>query len=427
VSRRRLAAALLASLLGAAGCSESPAGGAQTRPAPAPAVPVGAATAEQRLVPVQVTTVGNVQAYTTVGVKSQVAGQIEQVHFTEGHEVKRGDLLFTIDPRPLQAALRQAEANVVRDRAQLRQMEAAVAQRQAEVTQSLANLERDTAQFENARVQERRYAALVKQELVAREQYDQVRTALAALQATVNADGAAVENARASARAAEAMVDNGRAAIQADEALVETARLQLAYTSIRAPMDGRTGNLLVQGGNVVKSNEDNPLVVIAQIRPIYVSFSVPEPHLTAIKKYRDAGALKVEAVLDAGRRTIVGAVTFMNNTVDPTTGTIQLKATFPNADSALWPGQFVDVALTLTSEQAVLVPTQAVQAGQQGSFVYVVKPDSTVEARPVKVGRRLPRDLVIEQGVKAGEQVVTDGQLRLVPGARVEIKPQKPS
>ena len=427
MSRRWRAAALLASLLGVAGCSESPAGGAQTRPAPAPAVPVGAATAEQRLVPVQVTTVGNVQAYTTVGVKSQVAGQIQQAHFTEGHEVKRGDLLFTIDPRPLQAALRQAEANVVKDRAQLRQMEAAVAQRQAEVTQALANLERDVAQFENARVQEQRYATLVQKELVAREQYDQVRTALAALQATVAADRAAVENSRASARAAEAMVDNGRAAIQADEALVETARLQLAYTTIRAPMDGRTGNLLVQGGNVLKSNEDNPLVVIAQIRPIYVSFSVPEPNLTAIKKYRDAGALKVEAMLDGGRRTIVGAVTFMNNTVDPTTGTIQLKATFPNADSALWPGQFVDVALTLTSEQAVLVPTQAVQAGQQGSFVFVVKPDSTVESRPVKVGRRLPRELVIEQGVKAGEQVVTDGQLRLVPGARVEIKPQKPS
>jgi len=428
MSRSSIAAALVVALLGLAGCSESPAGGTPARQAaPPPAVPVGAAVAEERMVPVQVTTVGNVQAYTTVGVKSQVAGQIQQVHFTEGREVKRGDLLFTIDPRPMEAALRQAEANVVKDRAQLRQMEAAVAQRQAEVTQALANLERDMAQLDNARVKDQRYASLVKQELVAREQYDQVRTALAALQATVAADRAAVENSRASARAAEAMVDNGRAAIQADEALVETARLQLAYTTIRAPMDGRTGNLLVQGGNVVKSNEDNPLVVIAQIRPIYVSFSVPEPNLTAIKKYRDAGALKVEAVLDGGQRTIVGAVTFMNNTVDPTTGTIQLKATFPNTDSALWPGQFVDVALTLTSEQAVLVPTQAVQAGQQGSFVFVVKADSTVESRPVKVGRRLSRELVINEGVKAGERVVTDGQLRLVPGARVDIKPQKPS
>lgn len=423
--RRRLAGwALAAAVLALAGCSESPAGGAQARPAPPPAVPVGAATAVQRSVPVQVVTVGTVQAYTTVGVKSQVAGQIEQVHFTEGQEVRRGDLLFTIDPRPLQASVRQTEATVARDRAALRQAEAASAQRRAEVAQALANLERDEAQLTNARVQEERYAALLKQELIAREQYDQVRTALAALQATVNADRAAVDNARASARAAEAMVDSARAAILANEAMVETARLQLAYTTIRAPMDGRTGNLLVQGGNVVKSTEDDPLVVIAQIRPIYVSFAVPEQHLTAVQKYRAQGALKVEAVLDGGRRTVVGAVTFMNNTVDPSTGTIQLKATFQNTDNVLWPGQFVDVALTLTSEQAVLVPAQAVQAGQQGSYVFVVKADSTVESRPVKVGRRLARELVIEQGVKAGEQVVTDGQLRLVPGARVEIKPE---
>ena len=425
MSGRFAAALLTAAVLGLTACSESPSG-AQARPGPPAAVPVGAATVEQRTVPVQVTTVGTVQAYTTVGVKSQVAGQIQQVHFAEGQEVKRGDLLFTIDPRPLEAAVRQTEANVAKDRAQLRQAEAALAQRHAEVTQALANLERDVAQLDNARVQEQRYAQLLKKELVAREQYDQVRTALTALQATVEADRAAVENARASAQAAAAMVDNARAAIQANEAMVETARLQLAYTSIRAPMDGRTGNLLVQGGNVVKSNEDNPLVVIAQIRPIYVSFAVPEQHLTAIKKYRSAGALKVEAMLD-GQRAVVGAVTFMNNTVDPTTGTIQLKATFLNTDNALWPGQFVDVALTLTSEQAVVVPTQAVQAGQQGSYVFVVKPDLTVESRPVKVGRRLAREVVIEQGLKAGERVVTDGQLRLVPGARVEIKPERPS
>jgi multidrug efflux system membrane fusion protein len=390
-------------------------------------VPVGTAIAEQRVVPVQVTTVGTAQAYTTVGVKSQVAGQLQQVHFTEGQEVRRGDLLFTIDPRSLEAAVRQAEANVARDRAQLRQAEAAFAQRQAEVAQAQANLERDIAQHDNARVQEQRYAALLQKELIAREQYDQVRTALAALQATVQADRAAVENARASARAAEAMVDNARAAIQANEAMVDTARLQLGYTTIRAPMEGRTGNLLVQAGNIVKATEDNPLVVIAQTRPIYVSFAVPEQHLTAIKTYRAEGTLKVEAMLDGGRRAVVGAVTFMNNTVDPTTGTIQLKATFPNLDGALWPGQFVDVALTLTSAPAVVVPTQAVQAGQQGPYVFVVKPDLTVESRPVKVGRRLPLELVIEQGVKAGEQVVTDGQLRLLPGARVEIKPPRPS
>jgi membrane fusion protein, multidrug efflux system len=428
MSGRLISTALAAVLLGLTGCSESPAGGAQARQAPpAPAVPVGAAVAEERMVPVQVTTVGNVQAYTSVGVKSQVAGQIQQVHFTEGREVKRGDLLFTIDQRPLQAAVKQSEANVARDRAQLRQAEAALAQRQAEVAQALANLDRDAAQFDNARVQEQRYAALLKKELVAREQYDQVRTALTALQATVTADRAAVDNARASARAAEAMMDNARAVIEANEAMVETARLQLGYTTIRAPMDGRTGNLLVQAGNVVKSNEDSPLVVIAQVRPIYVSFSVPEQHLPAVTQYRARGSLKLEAMLDGGKRSVVGAVTFMNNTVDASTGTIQLKATFPNADNVLWPGQFVDVALTLTSEPAVVVPTQAVQAGQKGPFVFVVKPDLTVESRGVKVGRRLAREVVIDDGVKAGEQVVTDGQLRLVPGARVEIRPQRPS
>ncbi len=424
---RWAALSLVAVALAAAGCSDRATGSTKGQAAP-PAIPVGAGTAEEKTVPVQVTAPGNVQAYTTVGVKSQVAGQIMQVHFTEGHDVKRGDLLFTIDPRPFEATLQQAQANVGKDTAQLRQMEAALGQRQAEITQAQANLERDQAQWENARVQEARYKDLVQKEMVAREQYDQYRTNLAALSATVQADRAAVENARAAARAAEAQVENARAAIKADEAMVDAAKLQLGYTTIRASMDGRTGNLLVQAGNVLKASEDNPLVVIAQVRPIYVSFSVPEQHLAAIKTYRAQGTLKVEAIAaDARQRAVVGALTFVNNTVDPTTGTIQLKATFPNADNALWPGQFVDVALTLTAEQAVVVPSQAVQAGQQGTFVFVVKSDRTVESRPVKAGRRLAREIVIEQGVKPGERVVTDGQLRLVPGARVEIKPPKPS
>jgi multidrug efflux system membrane fusion protein len=419
--------ALVASALTVAGCSDH-ATGTPKVPAAPPAVPVVTATAEQKTIPVQVSAVGNVQAYTTVGVKSQVAGQIMQVHFSEGREVKRGELLFTIDPRPFEAALQQVQANLGKDTAQLRQMEAALAQRQAEITQALANLERDQAQTENARVQAARYQELVQKELVAREQYDQYRTNLAALSATVHADLAAVENAKASARAAEAQMENARAAIKADEALVDAAKLQLAYTSIRSPMDGRTGNLLVQAGNVIKANDDNPMVVIAQVHPIYVSFSVPEQHLAAIKKYRAAGTLKVEALAaDAAPRAVVGALTFVNNTVDPTTGTIQLKATFPNGDDALWPGQFVDAALTLTTETAVVVPAQAVQAGQQGAFVFVVKPDLTVESRPVKTGRRLAREVVIAQGLKAGDRIVTDGQLRLVPGARVEIKPPRPS
>lgn len=425
---RRLAGSLVlvaAAALASAGCSDR-AGGAPPAAAPA-AVPVGVATVERKMVPLQVVTVGNVQAYTTVGVKSQIAGQITKVHFTEGREVKRGDPLFTLDPRPFEASLRQNEANVAKDVAQRRQAEAALGQRGAEVTQALANLERDLAQMENARVQEQRYRDLAKKEFIAREQYDQVRTNFAALQAVVQASRAAVENARASARAAEAAVENAQAAIKGNEAMVESARLQLAYTAIRAPMDGRTGNLLAQVGNVVKSGEDAPLVVIVQVQPIYVSFSVPEQQLTAINSYRARGTLTVEARIDGGRRTAAGTLTFVNNTVDPTTGTIQLKATFPNADDALWPGQFVDVVLMLASEAAVVVPAEAVQAGQQGSFVFVVKPDLTVESRRVKVGRRLPRELVIEEGLQAGERVVTDGQLRLVPGARVEIKPPRSS
>jgi multidrug efflux system membrane fusion protein len=424
MTRHTIAAALLAASLGLSGCSERQ-GNAQTPSAP-PAVPVGVATAEQEVVPVQVTGVGNVQAYTTVGVKAQVAGQIQQVHFTEGRDVKRGDLLFTIDPRPLEAAVRQAEANVAKDAAQLRQAEAALGQRRAEVTQTRANLERDVAQLDNARVQEERYRTLIDRGLIAREQYDQVRTNFSTLEATVRADRAAIENAEAAARAAEATIDNARAAMKANEAMVDAAKLQLAYATIRAPMDGRTGNLLVQAGNVVKTGEETPLVVIAQVHPIYVSFSVPEQHLGAINSHRARGPLRVEALID-GVRTAQGALTFVNNTVDPATGTIQLKATFPNTDDALWPGQFVDVALTLTTESAVVVPAVAVQPGQQGAFVFVVKPDLTVESRPVKVGRRLAREVVIAEGLRAGERVVTDGQLRLTPGARIEIRPARTS
>jgi multidrug efflux system membrane fusion protein len=420
----RRALALLGFALSLSGCSDRAGGSQGSGPPPAPAVPVGVATVEQKAVPVQVSAVGTVQAYTTVVVKSQVAGQIVAVHFKEGQDVRRGDLLFTIDPRPFEAALRQAEANVARDTAQLRHAEAALAQRRAEVVQAQANLDRDLAQLEMARTQEERYRELVRRELIAREQYDQVRTTYAALGATVQADRAALENARASTRAAEAMVENARAVIRANEAMVDTARLQLAYTTIRAPMDGRTGNLLVQAGNVVKANEGD-LVVIAQIRPIYIAFGVPERYLSEVRAHLAREGLKVEAVLEGGQRKVVGGVTFVNNTVDPATGTIQLKATFPNTEAALWPGQFVDLALTLDTEQAIVVPAQAVQAGQRGPFAFVVKADSTVESRPVKVGRRLPGAIVVEEGLRPGERVVTDGQLRLVPGARVDVKAGK--
>jgi multidrug efflux system membrane fusion protein len=388
--------ALLALTTLAAACSDRAT--AQKPPPAPPAVPVMVADAMQRTVPLQVSAVGNVQASSTVSVKSQVAGELREVHFTEGRDVKRGDLLFTIDPRPFEATLRQAEA--------------ALGQRQAEVAQARANLARDLAQQEWTQAQEKRYGELLAKELIAREQYEQIRTNASAMEATVRAVRAAEDNARAAAAAAQAAVDN--------------ARLQLAYTRIHAPVDGRTGNLLVQRGNVVKANEDTPLVVIAQVRPIYVSFAVPEQQLAAIKRYQAAGTLTVEARVP-NQPPATGTLTFVNNTVDPNTGMIQLKATFANADNALWPGQFVETTLTLASETAVVVPSQAIQAGQQGPFVFVVKPDLRVESRRVEPGRRLERETIVTRGLQAGERVVTDGQLRLVPGAKVEVKVAKPS
>ena len=383
--------ALLACTVLAAACSDRAT--AQKPPPAPPAVPVTVADAVERTVPLQVTAVGNVQASTTVAVRSQVGGQIDEVHFTEGRDVKKGDLLITLDPRPFETALRQAEA--------------ALGQRQAEVAQARANLAREVAQQEWTAVQERRYRELLDKELIAREQYEQIRTNAAATEATVRAVRAAEDNARAAVTAAQATVDN--------------ARLQLSYARIHSPVDGRTGNLLVQRGNVIKANDDKELVVIAQVRPIHVSFAIPEQHLGAVKRYHGAGSLKVEARVP-NQPPVAGTLTFINNTVDTTTGTIQLKATFANAEHVLWPGQFAEVTLTLATETAIVVPATAIQPGQQGPYVYVVKPDLKVESRPVQPGRRLERETIVLKGLKPGERVVTDGHLRLVPGAKVDIK-----
>jgi multidrug efflux system membrane fusion protein len=390
------ALALLALVALASACSDRAT--AQKGPTAPPPVPVVVADAVQRSVPLQVNAVGTVQASTTVAVKSQVAGEMREVHFTEGRDVKKGDLLFTIDPRPFETALRQAEA--------------ALGQRQAEVSQARANLARDIANQDWMQAQERRYRELLDKELIAREQYEQIRTNATAMEASVRALRAAEDNARAAALAAQAAVDN--------------ARLQLSYTKIHAPVDGRTGNLLVQRGNLVKANDDNPLVVIAQVRPIFVSFTVPEQHLTAIARYQANGTLAVEARVP-NQPPVTGTLAFLNNTVDPTTGMIQLKATFANTGGTLWPGQFVETTLTLTRENAVVVPSQSIQAGQQGPYVFVVKPDLRVESRKVEPGRRLEGETIVTRGLAAGERVVTDGQLRLVPGAKVEIKTGKPS
>ncbi len=396
---RRLTAVAWAivAVLFLAACSDNAAGKARVQ---LPPVPVTLGDVVQKTIPIQLTAVGNAQAYTSVGIKSQINGQLVEVRFKEGQDVQKGDLLFVIDPRPFEAALRQTEA--------------ALNQRQAEVRQAQAAVERDTAQLANARVQERRYRELVAKELIAREQYDQLNTNLSAMEATVEADRAAVENARAALQAAQANIDN--------------ARLQLGYTTIRAPIDGRTGNLLVQNGNILKANDDNPIVVINQVHPIYVSFAVPEQHLGDIKKYRAAGTLKVVARPPRQQEALAtGELTFVNNSVDQTTGTIQLKATFGNADNVLWPGQFVDVVLLLTSRTAIVVPSQAIQPGQQGPYVFVVKPDQTVESRQIVPGTRLGAETIVEQGLKPAERVVTDGQLRLVPGARIEVRPPKAS
>ena len=332
------------------------------------AVPVNASTVVRKTVPVQLRAIGNVEAYSTVGVKSQIGGEITRVHFREGQDVNKGEILFTVDPRPYEAALKQAEAN----------------------------LARDAAQLENAKEQARRYAELVKKGYVAQEQYDQVRTTFAALEATVNADKAVVEN----------------------------ARLQLKYCSISSPIAGRTGSLMVNQGNVIKANADNPMVVINQIQPIYVTFSVPEQYLPEIKKYKSAGSVKVDAVIgeDSGH-PVEGVLTFVDNAVDSATGTIKLKATFANSERHLWPGQFVNVVVRLSMQpDAIVVPSQAVQNGQDGQYVFVIKDDLSVESRPVVLSRTLDGEAVLERGVQAGEKVVTDGQLRLAPGARVEIK-----
>ncbi len=360
-----------------------------------PPVPITVATVIQKTIPIQLRAIGNVQAYSAVIVKSKVGGELIRVHLKEGQDVKKGDPLFTIDPRSFEAALRQAEANLERDAAQ--------------VNQAKANLEKDMAQAKNAVEEARRYEFLIQKGVVAKEQYDRIRTNADALEATVRADRAALENTEA--------------AFRADRAAVENAKIQLGYCFIRSPMDGRTGSLLVQQGNIIKADDIN-LIVINQINPIYVTFSVPEQHLSEIKKYMTMGTLKVEAIIPKNEEHAEkGSITFIDNAVDSATGTIKLKGTFSNKERRLWPGQFVNVVLTLTTQpNAIVVPSQAVQTGQQGQYVFIVKADLTVESRPVTVGRTLMNETVVEKGLKLDEKIVTDGQVRLFPGAKVEIK-----
>ena len=358
-----IGAAILA-IVAAGGCGH----GGQGAGFGSQAVPVLVAKAEKKTVATRLHAIGRVEAYSTVNIKAQLDGIVTQVHFKEGQEVKRGDLLFTIDPRPFEAALRQAEANLARDQAQ--QIQAAA--------------------------DERRYAYLLKQGVGSQQQYDQAH-------ATAEAD---------------------KAAVAADQAAVQTAKLNLGYTTIRAPIDGRTGNLLVHQGNLVKNNADTAMVVINQIHPVYVDFSIPEQSLPAVRQAIATRALPVEATLPGQQGAIEkGQLSFIDNSVDAQTGTIELKGLFTNQDGKLWPGQFVDVSLILNERpDTIVVPSEAIQTGADGSYVFVVDRKMKVSSRPVVVGASEDGQTVVERGLKSGETVVTDGQLRLMPGAHVTIK-----
>lgn len=355
---------VLAALALSPGCGEDK---RQAAPPPREAVPVTVAAAQAKAVPDLVEAVGTVEPSATVGVKAQVGGILQEVGFREGQEVRAGDLLFRLDPRPFEAALRQAQANLARDMAQL----------------------------ENARKELARAADLAGKGMVAQSQHDSAKAAAAALEA----------------------------ATQADEAAVESARLQLSYTVITAPIGGRTGSLGADPGNLVKAGSDSPLVVINRIDPAFVSFAVPEKDLPRVLAARAAGPVRVTASPE-GQPAREGALSFIENQVDRASGTIRLRATFanhgPGGGAALWPGQFVPVRVTLSVDpNGIVIPAAAVQMGQKGSFVFVVKDDRSVEVRPVRLVRLLDTEAVVESGLAAGEVVVTDGILRLTAGSKV--------
>ncbi|HEY1400328.1 MAG TPA: efflux RND transporter periplasmic adaptor subunit [Terriglobales bacterium] len=343
--------------------------GTKAASGPPPPVPVLAATVEQKDIPIQVHAIGAVEAYSTVSVKTQITGELTGVFFKEGDDVKKGQLIFTLDKRPLEADVRRAEGA----------------------------LARDEAQAANALTDQRRFEALVKAGVVSTQEYDRVASNSEALAAAVRADKGALEN----------------------------AKVQLVYASIYSPINGRTGNLLVHQGNMIKANDVPALVNINQVEPIYVTFMVPQQYLAEVKQYSRNGSLPVQAVIPSDSRgPITGKLSFIDNMVDAGTGTIKLKGVFANNDRRLWPGQFVDAYLTLkTQSNALVIPSQAIQNGQQGTFVYVIKDDNTVEARTITTSEtQQAGQVIVQKGLAVGERIVTDGQLRLVPGAKVQIK-----
>jgi RND family efflux transporter MFP subunit len=424
-------AALLAILPGLAACQRSPDVGATPKP---PAVTVVAAT--PRPVPVYGQYVGQTEAVKTVEVRARVEGFIERQAVPDGADVKAGDVLFVIDPRPFEATLRQAQANVARDTAQLHQAEAALIQREAEVQQAQANLERDLAQLENARTQEQRYRTLVQQELVAREQYDQIRTTMTALDATVQAGRGAVDNAKAALAAARATIENARAIIRADEAAVDSARLQLGYTVVRSPLDGRMGRAEVRVGSLVGRSDSTLLATVSTRDPMYVTFSVSEREALSVWRRRERGpgppgGSGITITLpDDSVYPYEGRLDFVDRAVDSRTGTLALRATFPNPTGLLRPGQYMRLRVLLEERpDALVVPQAAVQESQGSASLFVVGPDQTVQARPVRMGPRVGTLWVVEEGVTPGERVVVKGLQQIRAGMRVEptLEPLPPA
>lgn len=343
--------------------------------------------------PVDLAAIGNVEAYTTISVRSQVTGQLQEVLFREGDFVKKGQLLFRIDRRPFEAALQQAQANYVRDQALLNQAE--------------AQLARDGANAEYMQLVAERQASLNRTGIVSKDVVEQSRAAADATASTVKADRAAVESARAQLVAQQAVVDN--------------AKVNLSYTTIASPIDGRTGNLTVKTGNLVNANTSE-LMTIAQVEPIFVTFAVPSIQLSAVKTRMGKDKIQVTVTpQDGAPESVEGELAFIDNIVDASTDTIKLKGRFTNTDHRLWPGQFARVSLRVTTiPHALVLPGQAIQTGQDGQFVFVVKDDGTVDQQAVTVGQRVGDDVVVEKGLKAGQVVVTEGQLRLEAGTKVQ-------
>jgi membrane fusion protein, multidrug efflux system len=377
----------------AVGCSKSGSSVKAAGPAASPGVLVKVAAAETRTMPLEIKTIGKVEAVTLITVRSQVGGTLLKAHFKEGNMVRQGDTLFTIDPRPFEIAIQQAEAAIERDKASILEAEAALARAQA--------------QEEHARKQLERYKRLADDGIFSREQADQMAVEARTRNASVKLEAAAAERARA--------------ALRTNEAALASARLQLTYCTIHSPISGRTGSLRVQPGNLIKAN-DVGLVTIHQVSPTNVTFSVPEEKLLLLRDKMKGSGLPVSAAIPADQRPpSEGRVAFLDSSVEAATGTIRLKGNFANADARLWPGQFVNVRIVLEQRaDAIVVPPSAMQTGQAGNFVYIVKDDNSVEQRLVKAGPRDDKGISLE-GLQPGERVVVEGHLRIAPGIKVRV------